>query len=107
MHNWLAEIQSLTALNGNDKLGKMSEMRDSGTLGNEADRGVDGDSLGKGYALAMTVLSASALLVIFPLCGLWVDRQLETGILFGILGFVAGFYAMISHLTRLTKTREK
>ncbi len=74
---------------------------------------IDGDkqnasaSLGKGYALGLTVLSISAQIVVFPLAGLWVDKQLGTGMLFGAVGFVAGMYSAIRQLLQLTKKMTK
>lgn len=58
-------------------------------------------SIGQGYALGITVLSISAQMVVFPLLGLWVDKKLGTGVLFGVIGFAAGFYATLSQLIRL------
>lgn len=63
-------------------------------------------SIGRGYALGITVLSISAQMVVFPLLGLWVDSKLGTGVLFGAIGFVAGLYATLSQLIRLVNRPE-
>lgn len=67
----------------------------------------ESDSLAKGYALGVTVFSISVQIVIFPLLGLWIDKQFGTGILFGTLGFFAGLYSAISQLLRLSKKTDK
>lgn len=60
-------------------------------------------AIGHGYALGLTVLSISAQMLVFPLVGFWIDGKLGTGMLFGVIGFAAGFYATLSQLMRLAK----
>lgn len=66
-------------------------------------------SAARGYAIAMQVIGASALMVVFPLSGRWVDGKLGTGVLFLLIGFAIGFYAAISQLIRISasSTRRK
>ena len=61
----------------------------------------DAESLARGYALGVTVLSISSLLVVCPVLGLWLDSRFGTGMLFGAIGFAVGLYATVSQLIRL------
>lgn len=58
----------------------------------------------RGYGVAIQVISASALMVVFPLLGLWLDRKIGTGLLFAGIGLAIGFYATISQLIHISKT---
>ena len=56
---------------------------------------------GRGYALGLMVFAISSQMFLFPLAGLWLDRQAGTGLLFASLGLVTGMYVAISQLIRL------
>ena len=56
---------------------------------------------GRGYALGLMVFAISSQMFLFPLAGLWLDRQAGTGLLFAAIGLVIGMYAAISQLMRL------
>lgn len=71
---------------------------------NQKNRKNDGDvleSAGRGYALGMMVFAISSQMFLFPLAGLWLDRQVGTGLLFAALGLAVGMYTAISQLMRL------
>ena len=59
------------------------------------------------YALAMEwtsrITTISLEMVVPPAVGYWLDRRLGTGVLFLILGMVAGFTTAIISLVKLTR----
>lgn len=61
------------------------------------------DTIGRGYALGMSVLSISLLFVLCPLGGHWVDGKLGTGGIFAAMGFALGLFTGIHQLIRLTR----
>ena len=58
-------------------------------------------NVGRGYTLGLMVFAISSQMFLFPLAGLWLDRQAGTGLLFATIGLVIGMYAAISQLMRL------
>ncbi len=60
-------------------------------------------SLGRGYAIAMQVMAASAMMIVFPLLGRWFDGKCGTAPFLMLGGFVAGGYATFTQLMRIAQ----
>lgn len=63
----------------------------------------DRAALGRGYAIAVHVMAISAMMVIFPLLGHWLDGKWGTAPLLLFGGLIVGIYATFSQLLRLSK----
>ncbi|MDR3109495.1 MAG: hypothetical protein LBU65_07400, partial [Planctomycetaceae bacterium] len=61
----------------------------------------------RGYGAAVQIIAVSLFMVIFPLCGLWIDSRIGTGLLFAGIGLVLGFYTTISQLIQISKNETR
>lgn len=62
----------------------------------------DRSPIAKAYHWSSLVVTVCLEMIVPGLVGLWVDRQLGTWVVFGVLGFAIGMTVGIWHLLRLT-----